>query len=120
MVVDTLTITFGALADPTRRSLVRRLAGGPASVGELARPFRISQQAVSKHLACLERAGLVEKRQAGRLRFCALRAARFREAADWVAPYRRCWEESFGRLEEHLQGMKSAVHKPEKKYGHES
>jgi DNA-binding transcriptional ArsR family regulator len=103
--VDTLTATLAALADPTRRSILDRLAGGSATVGELAEPFRISQQAVSKHLALLERARLVEKRRDGRRHVCSLRPAPFAEVADWMEKTRRFWEQSFDRLEEHLRRL---------------
>ncbi len=114
--MDTLTATFGAFADPTRRSLLSRLTHGPASVRELAAPFRMSQQAVSKHLAFLERAGLILKRRQGRLHFCELQSARFKEAADWVGDYRRFWEESFDRLDDLLSELKQkdAKHEPKK------
>jgi DNA-binding transcriptional ArsR family regulator len=114
MVVDSLTATFGAFADPTRRSLLARLMGGPVAVCDLATPFRISQQAVSKHLAYLERAGLITKRRRGRQNFCALRAERFREAADWIGDYRRFWEESFERLDGYLRELqlKERKHDP--------
>ena len=79
-----MSTTLAALADPTRRSILGRLASGSATVGELAGPFRISQQAVSKHLAYLERARLVEKRREGRRHFCRLSPAPFKEVADWV------------------------------------
>ena len=111
MVVDSLSATLAALSDPTRRSILARLAGGPASVGELAGPFRISQQAVSKHLAYLERARLVEKRRKGRRHVCTLRPAPFREVADWVEHYRRFWELSFDRLEEYLRGLEAKERK---------
>jgi len=107
MVVDSLTVTFNALTDPTRRSILQRLAGGPASVNELAGPFRISQQAVSKHLACLERARLIEKRREGRRHFCALAPAPFKEVADWVEDYRQFWEQSFDRLDDYLKKLQS-------------
>ncbi|MGH7997727.1 MAG: ArsR/SmtB family transcription factor [Opitutaceae bacterium] len=109
--MDSLNETFAAFADPTRRSLLSRLAGGPASVCELARPFRISQQAVSKHLALLERAGLIMKRRMGRQHLCVLKADRFKEAADWVGDYRRFWEESFDRLDEYLTELQSKENK---------
>jgi DNA-binding transcriptional ArsR family regulator len=111
MVVDSLSATLAALSDPTRRSILARLAGGPASVGEVAGPFRISQQAVSKHLAYLERARLVEKRRKGRRHVCTLRPAPFREVADWVEHYRRFWELSFDRLEEYLRGLEAKERK---------
>jgi len=105
MVVDSLTVTFGAFADPTRRSLLRRLARGPAPVGALARPYRISQQAVSKHLALLERAGLIAKRREGRRHLCVLRARRFEEAAVWVEGHRRLWERRLDRLDAYLKEL---------------
>jgi DNA-binding transcriptional ArsR family regulator len=104
--VDTLSPTLAALADPTRRSILDRLAAGPATVGELAEPFRISQQAISKHLAYLERARLVQKRSEGRRRVCILRPAPFEAVADWVEHYRRFWEQSFDRLDEYLRTLK--------------
>jgi DNA-binding transcriptional ArsR family regulator len=115
LVVDSLTSTFGAFADPTRRSLLGRLVGGPLSVCDLAAPFRISQQAVSKHLAYLERAGLIVKRRAGRQHFCTLNARRFKEAADWVGDYRQFWEQSFDRLDEYLRLVQSKEIKPKGK-----
>ena len=105
MVVDALSTTLAALSDPTRRSILSRLAAGPASVGQLAGPFRMSQQAVSKHLAYLERARLVEKRRQGRSHVCTLRPAPFKEVADWVEHYRIFWEEGFDRLEKYLRDV---------------
>ncbi len=105
MVVDMLTTTLTALADPTRRSILTRLADGPLTVGELAEPFRITQQAVSKHLAYLERARFVRKRREGRRHVCTLNAAPFREVAEWVEPYRRFWEETFERLDVYLRRL---------------
>jgi DNA-binding transcriptional ArsR family regulator len=102
-----LSTTFGAFADPTRRSILGRLMGGPLSVCDLAAPFRISQQAISKHLACLERAGLIRKTREGRQHFCALEAARFKEAAAWVGGYRQFWEQSFDRLDDYLRDIQS-------------
>lgn len=110
--MDSLSTTFSAFADPTRRSLLSRLTGGPLSVCDLAAPFRISQQAVSKHLAYLERAGLIVKRRAGRQHFCTLDAVRFKEAADWVGAYREFWEESFDRLDEYLREVQSKKIEP--------
>jgi DNA-binding transcriptional ArsR family regulator len=107
LVVDTLTATFGAFADPTRRSLLSRLMDGPLAVRDLAAPFKISQQAVSKHLAYLERAGLLEKRREGRRHICTLKAAQFKEAADWVGDYRQFWEQSFDRLDDYLRELQS-------------
>lgn len=113
MVVDTLSSTLAALSDPTRRSILDRLAAGPATVGELVEPFRISQQAVSKHLAYLERARLVEKRREGRRHVCTLRPVPFKEVADWVGHYRCFWEQSFDRLDEYLRKLQTK----EKKHG---
>lgn len=91
-----LDLTFGALADPTRRAILARLAHGEATVGELADPFEISRPAISKHLRVLERAGLVERTRQGRVSRCELDAAPMRDAAEWVERYRRFWE---GRLD---------------------
>jgi len=107
MVVDTLSLTLAALSDPTRRSILHRLAEGPATVGELAGPFRITQQAVSKHLACLERAHLVEKSRDGRSRICTLQPEPFAEVAGWMEEYRRFWEESLDRLDDYLREVKA-------------
>ena len=99
---DPLSATFAALADPTRRAILARLARGEASVGELAAPFTISQPAVSKHLKVLEQAGLVTRGRAAQTRPCKLDAARLREVSDWLETYRRFWEESFDRLDAYL------------------
>jgi DNA-binding transcriptional ArsR family regulator len=107
MVVDSLSRTLAAVADPTRRMILRRLAGGPASVTDLARPFPISQQAISKHLACLERARLVQKQRDGRIHLCSLEAGPIREVAEWAAEYRRFWEESFDRLDAFLDQLRA-------------
>lgn len=96
---------MGALGDPTRRAILARLASGPATVGELAAPFRISQQAISKHVAYLERARLVAKARDGRRHVCSLTASPLREAADWIAHYRRFWDESLDRLDEYLREL---------------
>jgi DNA-binding transcriptional ArsR family regulator len=93
-----LSTTLAALSDPTRRAIVARLQVGPASVTELAEPFRMSQQAVSKHLAYLERARLVHKRRDGRKQICELTPEPIREVADWAEDYRRHWESAFRRL----------------------
>lgn len=105
MVVDSLTVTFAALTDPTRRSLLERLMDGPASVSDLAVPFRMSQQAISKHLAYLQRARLIEKRREGRQHFCRLRAAPIKEVCDWAEHYRIQWEQKFDRLEAYLKEL---------------
>jgi len=113
-VVDTLSATLSALSDPTRRSILARLSAGPATVGELAEPFEMSQQAVSKHLAYLERARLVEKRREGRSHVCTLRPAPFKEVAEWVEYYRNFWEQTLDRLDEYLRTMGAG----EEKHGH--
>ena len=114
-VVDYLSATFAALSDPTRRSIVDRLTDGPATVNELAEPFSISQQAVSKHLAYLETARLIERQRDGRQNFCALKPNAIREVAKWADGYRRCWEKNFQRLDKLLDEMKKQKHKPKVK-----
>ncbi len=109
--MDALSTTLAALSDPTRRSILARLATGPATVGELAGPVRVSQQSVSKHLAYLERARLVEKRRKGRSHVCTLRPVPFKEVADWVEHYRKFWELSFDRLDEYLRGLNAKERK---------
>ncbi|MEA2431589.1 MAG: hypothetical protein QOF65_1769 [Thermoleophilaceae bacterium] len=104
MAVDELSTTFAALADPTRRAILRRLADGEATVGELAAPFPISAQAVSKHLKVLERAGLITRGRSAQLRPSRLEGAALKDAADWIERYRRFWESSFDRLGERLDG----------------
>jgi len=112
--VDRLSLTFAALADPTRRAIVARLRSGPASVNELAEPFAISQQAVSKHIAYLELSNLIERQWQGRQNFCALKPETIREVADWADGYRQCWEKSFQRLDVLLAEMKKkAAAKPQ-------
>ena len=106
MVVDRLSATLGALSDPTRRAILGRLASGPAAVGEIARPFRMSQQAVSKHLAVLRRARLVRKRRHGRLQLCSVEAAPLRQAAGWIGRFRRLWKRRLDRLGRYLEDLK--------------
>jgi DNA-binding transcriptional ArsR family regulator len=103
MAVDELTSTFGALADPTRRAILARLAEGEATVNELAEPFPISVQAISKHLKVLERAGLITRGRSAQLRPSRLQGAPLKEAVDWLQDYRRFWQAGFDRLDEHLQ-----------------
>ena len=102
---DRLSATFGALADPTRRAILARLAKGPATVTELAEPFEMTMPAVSKHLKVLERAGLIERGHQAQWRPCQLRARPLEEAADWVERYRGLWEERFDRLDEYLKKL---------------
>lgn len=103
---ERLDMTFAALADPTRRAILARLASGETSVTELAKPFDMSLPAISKHLKVLERAGLITRGREAQWRPCRLEAAPLREAADWIGEYRRFWEESFERLDAHLEQMK--------------
>jgi DNA-binding transcriptional ArsR family regulator len=99
MRADHLTATFAALADPTRRAILARLASGEANVTELAKPFDMSQPAVSKHLKVLERAGLISRGRDAQSRPCRLDASRLKEATEWMERYRRFWEGSLDRLE---------------------
>jgi DNA-binding transcriptional ArsR family regulator len=100
---DQLSTTFAALADPTRRAILARLARGEATVNELAEPFPVTLQAISKHLKVLERAGLITRGRSAQLRPSRLQAQALKEVADWVGEYRGHWEESFDRLAEHLE-----------------
>ena len=102
-----LDAAFSALADPTRRAILARLASGEATVNEIAAPFEISLPAVSRHLKVLERAGLIARGREAQSRPCRLDAAGLREVADWVDAYRRFWEESFDRLDQYLQTIKN-------------
>jgi DNA-binding transcriptional ArsR family regulator len=108
MLVDSLSLTLSAVADPTRRSILHRLASGPAAVKDLARPFRISQQAISQHLACLERARLIKKRRDGRLHICTLNPKPLEAVAVWTEEYRRFWEERFQNLDSLLVELKAS------------
>ena len=99
---DPLSLTFAALADPTRRAILPRLAEGDATVNELAEPLPISVQAVSKHLRVLERAGLITRTRTAQLRPSQIRAAPLKDASDWLRSYQRFWEAGFERLEERL------------------
>ena len=101
--MDTLSATFGALADPTRRAILSRLSRGETSVGDLAKPFDISLPAVSRHLKVLERAGLIEREVDAQWRLCRLRGKSLREAHGWLDRYRSFWEESLDRLAEYLE-----------------
>jgi DNA-binding transcriptional ArsR family regulator len=119
---ERLDATFAALADPTRRAILARLALGEASVNELVAPFDISQPAISKHLKVLETAGLISRRREAQRRPCRLEAKQLKDVADWVAHYRRFWEESFDRLDDYLQHLQhlqatGKKHKKGKKHG---
>ena len=107
MAVDSLSITFAALADPTRRAILARLAAGPATVKELTAPFAMSGPAVSKHLRVLERAGLIARGREAQWRPCRLEAAPLKEVAEWAENYRRFWDANFERLDEYLQHLKA-------------
>lgn len=100
---DQLSMIFGALADPTRREILSRLANGDATVTELAEPFAISLPAISRHLKVLERAGLISRSRSGQWRSSTLEAAPLKEAADWMERYRQFWDASFDRLDAHLR-----------------
>ena len=102
---DSLSLTFAALADPTRRAILARLADGEASVKDLAAPFDMTQPAISKHLRVLERAGLIEMGRQAQWRPRRLLAGPLREVADWVGEYRRHWEDSFERLDAYLRQL---------------
>jgi DNA-binding transcriptional ArsR family regulator len=102
---DQLSVTFAALADPTRRAILARLAEGEASVTELAKPFDLSLPGISKHLKVLQRAGLITQSRNAQWRPCRLEAGRLKEASEWVGDYRRFWDESFERLDAVLQDL---------------
>lgn len=102
---DTLSRTFAALADPTRRAILERLAKGPATVKELAEPFKLSLPAISKHLKVLEQAGLIERGREAQWRPAQLQAAPLKEASQWLEPYRQIWEENLDRLEAYLRQL---------------
>lgn len=104
---DRLNTTFAALADPTRRAILSRLSGGEMSVSELAKPFRMTPPAVTKHLKVLQRAGLITQSREAQWRPCKLVAAPLKEASDWVGQYRKFWEESFARLDEYLAELQA-------------
>lgn len=105
MATDQLSVTFAALADPTRRAILARLASGETSVTELAEPFELSLPGVSKHLKVLQRAGLITQGRKAQWRPCRLETTRLEEVADWVERYRHFWDESFDRLGEYLTAL---------------
>lgn len=114
---DPLSTTFAALADPTRRAILARLAGGECTVTELAEPFAMSLPAVSKHLGVLERAGLITRGRDAQWRPCRLEAARLKDVADWANRYRDLWEGRLDRLETYLQDLKKKSTHKEKAHG---
>jgi DNA-binding transcriptional ArsR family regulator len=105
MATDRLSLAFAALADPTRRAILARLASGETSVTELAKPFQLSLPGVSKHLKVLQRAGLITQGRKAQWRPCRLEPARLKEVSDWVEGYREFWDESFDRLGEYLDEL---------------
>ncbi|WP_188940110.1 ArsR/SmtB family transcription factor [Nakamurella endophytica] len=107
MAEDELSLTFAALADPTRRAILARLAGGEATVNELAAPFEMTGQAVSKHLKVLERAGLISRSRTAQYRPCRLEPAPLDAATDWITRYRRIWTDRLDGLERHLQTLRA-------------
>lgn len=117
MIQDRLSTTFAALADPTRRAILARLASGETSVTELAEPFAMSMPAVSKHLRVLERAGLITRGREAQWRPCRLQAAPLKEVAAWTEHYRRFFEESFDRLDDYLRELKQVRSRKENKHG---
>jgi DNA-binding transcriptional ArsR family regulator len=114
MTSDQLTTTFAALADPTRRAILARLAAGEASVTELAEPFKMSMPAISKHLKVLERARLIARGREAQYRPCRLQASPLKDVADWVEHYRHFWTQSFDRLDDYLRELKAQQIKKEK------
>jgi DNA-binding transcriptional ArsR family regulator len=109
MPTDQLSATFAALADPTRRAILARLSQGEATVNELAEPFPITVQAVSRHLKVLERAGLIARGRSAQLRPSRLQGESLKQAADWLAGYRGFWEGSFDRLGDHLRDVQEGT-----------
>jgi DNA-binding transcriptional ArsR family regulator len=99
---DELSLTFAALADPTRRAILTRLAAGEATVNQLAQPFALTQQAISKHVKVLEGAGLISRSRAAQARPCRIEPARFEVVADWIDQHRQMWQERYDRLDRHL------------------
>ncbi|MEU7002562.1 metalloregulator ArsR/SmtB family transcription factor [Nonomuraea sp. NPDC046570] len=106
MSTDPLSVTFAALADPTRRAILARLASGPATVKELSAPFEMSGPAISKHLRVLERAGLITRGREAQWRPCRLEAGPLKDVTEWAENYRRFWDESYERLDDYLRHLK--------------
>lgn len=117
MLPDQLSATFAALADPTRRAILARLATGETSVTALAEPFAMTLPAVTKHLKVLERAGLITRSREAQWRPCQLQASPLKDAANWIEDYRQHWEQRLDRLDEYLRELQQAPLKQEKKYG---
>ena len=115
MTPDTLSNTFSALADPTRRAILARLALGELSVTELAQPFEMSMPAISKHLKVLERAGLIARGREAQWRPCRIEPRGLKDVDDWLAHYRRFWEQSFDRLDDYLREVQAKGNKGKKR-----
>lgn len=115
MASDQLSATFAALADPTRRAILARLATGETSVTELAAPFEISKPAVTKHLKVLEKAGLISRGRHAQWRPCRLKASPLKDVSNWVEQYRRHWEERLDRLDEYLKELQAQDHVAQEK-----
>lgn len=115
MAIDHLSLTFAALADPTRREILARLSAGETSVTELAKPFDISLPGISKHLKVLERAGLIARGREAQWRPCRLEPKRLKEVSEWVERYRRFWEESLDRLDDYLRELQAKERKQGRK-----
>jgi DNA-binding transcriptional ArsR family regulator len=107
-VTDELSVAFAALADPTRRAILTRLSSGEATVGQLAAPFALTQQAISKHIKVLEHAGLISRSQVAQARPCRLEPARFDSVAEWIDRHRQVWRERYDRLDQHLAALRDA------------
>lgn len=112
MPADALSATFAALADPTRRAILARLAGGEATVREIAEPFAISAPAVTKHLKVLQRAGLITQGRDRTFRPCRIQPAPLKDAADWTLQYRQLWEDRLDRLDAYLQQLQAPEKNP--------
>jgi DNA-binding transcriptional ArsR family regulator len=119
MAADELSVVFAALADPTRRAILARLAQGEATVLELAEPFHLSLPGVSKHLKVLQKAGLITQGRRAQWRPCRLEVEPLKEAADWIDTYRHIWEERFDRLDAYLRELQQAPPTPEESTSHE-
>lgn len=119
MSTDCLSLTFAALADPTRRAILARLALGETSVTEIAKPFKVSLPAITKHLKVLERCGLIARGREAQWRPCRLKAKPMKEAIDWLEHYRRHWEESFDRLDVYLKELQAQEKQPTHENDHE-
>jgi DNA-binding transcriptional ArsR family regulator len=117
MAADTLTQTFAALADPTRRAILARLASGECSVTELAEPFEMSLPAVSKHLRVLEHAGLIVRSREAQWRPCRLEAGPLKDVAEWAGRYREIWEQRLDRLDAYLRELQQKPRHKERKHG---